>query len=29
MMQHADGHAGRLGQASHGQVILHTTDYAA
>jgi hypothetical protein len=29
VMQRADGHAGQLGDASNGQVLLHTTDYAA
>ncbi len=29
VMQRADAHAGQLGHASHGPVILHGTDYAA
>lgn len=29
VMQRADAHAGQLGHASHGPVIVHGTDYAA
>ncbi len=29
VMQRAHGHAGQLGHMSHGQVLLHATDYAA
>ena len=29
VVQCADGHPSQLGHSSHGQVLLHTTDYAA
>lgn len=29
VMQRADAHARQLGHASHGQVLVHGTDYAA
>jgi len=29
VMQRSDGHAGQFGHASHGQVLLHGTNYAA
>jgi hypothetical protein len=28
-MQRADGYAGQLGHQSHGQMLVHATDYVA